>query len=116
MTNAERRSEERRAQARREVELPVLVTDIGNRVAAQIRFEVRDMSLGGAFVRSPLLFEVGEELDMEFQIPDGPLVRARGRVVRVERAAGLAEAGMGIAFSHLSESDQAALRAYLALD
>jgi c-di-GMP-binding flagellar brake protein YcgR len=103
---------ERRAHARRNLELPVLVNDAGNRVRGSIRFDVRDLSLGGAFVRSDLLFEIGEELEVEFQIPEGPLVRAVARVVRVAREP-LDDAGMGITFSRMDEDDKDAVRAFL---
>lgn len=104
---------EQRAHARRVLELPVLVNDAGNRVHGAIRFDTRDISLGGAFLRSDLLFEVGEELHVEFQLPDGLLVRARSRVVRVARGESGAEAGMGIAFTLLSDRDREAVRDFL---
>lgn len=106
---------EQRAHVRRELELPVVVHDTGNRVRGAIRFDLRDLSLGGAFVRSGLLFEVGEEVEMEFQLPGGPLVQARGRVAWVARDPAPRDAGMGIAFSEMSEADREAVRAWLAL-
>ena len=111
---AGRQVDEKRAEPRHDIELPVMVNDSGNRVEARINFDLLDLSLGGAFVRSFLLFEVGEELQLEFQIPGGPLVRARGRVVRLARQPDQSELGMGVAFSHLSEPDREAVRAYLA--
>lgn len=104
---------ERRAHIRRSLELPVSVNDAQNRVHGAIRFDVRDLSLGGAFLRSDLLFEIGEELAIEFQIPDGPTVRAQGRVARVVREP-LEDAGMGIHFSLMAEGDREAVRAFLA--
>jgi Tfp pilus assembly protein PilZ len=108
---------EQRAHERREAELPVNVRDARNRVLGTIRFDTRDLSLGGAFLRSDLLFEVGEELELEFQVPGGPQVKACGKVVHVAREPngdGSACAGMGIAFCNLSERDREAVRAYLA--
>ena len=105
---------EQRAHARRELELPVLVHDTGNRVRGAIRFDLRDLSVGGAFLRSDLLFEVGEELQVEFELPGGLSVHARGRVVRVSRDPAPREAGMGIAFSEMSDADREAVRAFLA--
>jgi len=110
---------ERRAHARRAIELPVLVHDraaeAGNRVHGAIRFDARDLSLGGAFLRSDLLFEVGEELGVEFAIPDGPLVRATAQVVRVVREP-LDDAGMGITFAQMADDDREAVRAFLAAE
>lgn len=109
---------EHRQSERRELELPVYVGDAQNRVHGTIRFDTRDLSVGGAFLRSDLLFEVGEELDVEFQLPGGGTVRARARVAHVARdhVDGVAQtaAGMGISFSNLSERDREAVRAYLA--
>jgi c-di-GMP-binding flagellar brake protein YcgR len=108
---------EQRAAARRELEIPVYLGDAQNRVHGTIRFDTRDFSVGGAFLRSDLLFEIGEELDVEFQLPGGPTVRTRGRVVHVARdpvTDGGAAPGMGIAFSNLSERDREAVRAFLA--
>lgn len=39
---------------------------------------------GGLFLAGPLFLEVGEEIALEFQLPDGP-VRARARVTAVVR-------------------------------
>lgn len=105
---------EQRAHARRELELPVLVHDTGNRVRGAIRFDLRDLSMGGAFLRADLLFEVGDELHVEFELPDGKAVKARGRVVRVSRDPAPREAGMGIAFSEMSDTDREAVQAFLA--
>jgi len=104
---------EQRAHARRALELPVLVDEMGNRVRGLIRFEARDLSLGGAFVRCDLLFEEGELLELTFALPEGRPIRARARVVRVARVPTEAEAGMGVAFEHLAEPDRAALCALL---
>ena len=80
-----------RKHARATLELPVVVSDAANRVAGGIRFASADVSGGGAFLRSDLLFEVGEILTLEFDLPGGRHVRARGRVVRVSRGEGNAE-------------------------
>jgi c-di-GMP-binding flagellar brake protein YcgR len=111
--------EEQRRHARVAVELPVAVFDTGNRVQGSIRFDMRDLSLGGAFLRSDLLFEIGDDLWVEFVLPDGATepraIRARGRVVRVSRGgAGAPEApGMAIAFTHMAERDREAVQRFL---
>jgi Tfp pilus assembly protein PilZ len=65
-------------------------------------------------VRSDLLFEIGEEIDVSFRLPEGDEVRARARVMHVVRETGAeAEAGMGIAFTQLSEPDRERVRAFL---
>jgi Tfp pilus assembly protein PilZ len=96
------------------MDLPVVVKDDASRVEAAIRFDARDLSVGGAFLRSDLLFEIGEEIDISFRLPEGAEVRARARVVHVVRETGHeAEAGMGIAFTQLPEADRERVRAFL---
>ena len=46
--------------------------------------ESTDIGAGGVFLETDLLFPVGEELDLEFEVPGRPgSVRGRGEVVRV---------------------------------
>ena len=100
-----------RKHSRRAVELPVLVSDAANKVKAAIRFEAADVSPGGAFLCSDLLFEIGEVLNLSIELP-GRQVRARGRVVRVSRGATPDQPpGMGIEFVDLSPLDRAAVEA-----
>jgi hypothetical protein len=104
------------------MELPVVVSDSSQRVKGGIRFASADVSGGGAFLRSDLLFEIGEVLTVEFDLPSGRHVRTRGRVVRVTRGGQgrLGEAsrdrhpGMGVEFIDLSAEDRAAIEERLA--
>jgi Tfp pilus assembly protein PilZ len=99
---------------RREAELPVTVRAAGSKVQAGIHLDSADLSEGGAFLRSELLFEVGEALDLEIPLPSGQVVKAAGRVVRVSRSRGREGlAGMGIEFTKLSLQDRRALAASL---
>jgi Tfp pilus assembly protein PilZ len=105
-----------RKHSRRTVELPVVVSDAANKVKAGIRFGAADVSIGGAFLCSDLLFEVGEVLNLTIQLPgpQGRQVLARGRVVRVSRGATTEQPpGMGIEFVDLSPVDRAAVEAAL---
>ena len=100
---------------RKPTELPVTVRAAGNRVEAGIQLDVADVSEGGAFLRSDLLFEIGEVLQLEIPLPGGQLVKATGRVVRVSRNRGKETApGMGIEFTRLAMSDRRAIAASLA--
>lgn len=111
MNNAHVRRDMRR-HSRRSVELPVLVSDSANRVKAGIRFDAADVSVGGAFLRSDLLFEVGEILNLSIELPPNRRISAVGRVVRVSRGTEQERlAGMGIEFIDLSASDRAAIEA-----
>lgn len=95
---------------RQSVLVPVVVRAGGNRIQAGIRVDTVDLSEGGLFVRSDLLFEVGEDLSIEIPLGDGNVTVARGRVAWVTRGGdGKASAGMGIEFARLSERDRRAL-------
>jgi Tfp pilus assembly protein PilZ len=102
-----------RKHARSSIAMAVSVSDAANRVSGTIHFDTQDISVGGAFIRSDLLFEIGEELMLAFGLPSGQQVQARARVVRVARDTGdegLA-AGMGVQFVQLSDSDRDAILA-----
>ena len=101
----------KRQHPRHAVELPITVSDADNRVVAVIQFSTQDMSMGGAFVRSQLLFEIGEVLLLQFTLPDGRVVKCSGKVVRVARDDGDdVVPGMGIEFVDLPERDRQALQ------
>jgi Tfp pilus assembly protein PilZ len=100
---------------RRQTELPVTVRAAGNKVEGGISLDSADLSEGGAFLRSDLLFEVGESLDLEIPLPTGQVVKAAGKVVRVSRSRQRETLpGMGIEFTKLSVQDRRAIAASLA--
>ncbi len=95
---------------RRSALLPVVVRAPGNRFQAEVRLDTVDLSEGGLFLRSDLLFEVGDDLSIEIPLGHGEVTVARGRVAWVTRGGdGKASAGMGIEFARLSENDRHAL-------
>jgi hypothetical protein len=97
-------------------ELPVTVRAAGSKVEGAIHLDTADLSEGGAFLRSELLFEVGETLDLEIPLGEGQVVKAAGKVVRVARGkapAGKQQPGMGIEFTRLSAQDRRAIVAAL---
>ncbi len=78
--------------------------------SGSIRFDSTDVSTGGAFLRTDILFEVGELLVLEFQLPraggDGPHVAPRG-ACRAFRAGGRRMVpGMGVEFVDLRPEDR----------
>jgi hypothetical protein len=98
----------------------VVVTGAGRprRARSGIRFASADVSGGGAFLRSDYLLEIGELLTLEFDLPGGHHVSARGRVVRTAGGRprnGSASsghdphAGIGVEFIDLSPEDRAAI-------
>jgi Tfp pilus assembly protein PilZ len=93
--------------SRRDALLPVVVRAAGNRVEAGIRLDTTDLSEGGAFLGSDLLFEVGETLSLEIPLAPGETLAAHGRVAWVTRGGdGNTPAGMGIEFEELSAQDR----------
>ncbi|HJZ86743.1 MAG TPA: PilZ domain-containing protein [Polyangia bacterium] len=104
-----------RRHSRKVVELATVVSEHESRVEGGLRLDARDLSLGGAFLRSDLLYEVGEELQIQIQIPGGRAIVARARVVNVSREQSDGQTpGMGIAFVDLADADREAVRAHLA--
>jgi hypothetical protein len=90
--------------------IPVVVRAEGNKIQAGVRLDTTDLSEGGLFLRSDLLFEVGEDLTLEIPLGDGKVTVAHGRVAWVTRGSGKkAAAGMGIEFARLSANDRRAL-------
>ena len=106
-----RRGKNRRVRKhkRRTTELPVRIGDTPAGPRGEILFDTTDVSLSGAFLRSTVLFELAEELSLEFAVPNREPIRARARVVRVSSA----PPGMGITFVTLSDHDRDTLRSFL---
>ena len=93
--------------SRKDALLPVVVRAAGNKVKAGIRLDTADLSEGGAFLRSDLLFEVGETLSLEIPLTASETLSASGRVAWVTRGGGdSTPTGMGIAFERLSAPDR----------
>jgi hypothetical protein len=99
---------------RRRAAFAVTVRTATSKVEGAIHLDSADFSEGGAFLRSELLFEVGDTLELEIPMPSGVVVRATGKVARVSREPGAeTPPGMGIEFVHLTPDDRRALLAAL---
>ena len=104
---------EKRRQPRYILVHPARVSDAARKGEGEISFDTRDLSVGGAFLRSDLLFEIGEELQLQLDLPDG-VFNTRGRVVHVIREPEEGSVpGMGIAFEHLGDRDRERLRSFV---
>ena len=91
---------------RRPAEVLVLVRVVGHPGADGIHLNSSNLSEGGAFLRSDLLFEVGEALNLEIPLTGG-VVKTAARVVRVARDKDPAAVhGMGIEFTGLTPEDR----------
>lgn len=70
-----------------------------------------DISMGGAFVQTTVLPEIGAKLDMEFILPDSQdTIPVKAVVKRLERENRI---GFGIAFVNISPVEQVLLEAYI---
>lgn len=92
---------------------------------ATIWFLTRDLSVGGVFLESDLLFDPGTPMILRFRVaadPDTPEEEGvehevRGRVVwaRDEEQSPDEVAGMGVAFEEMPHATRHALAAYIAM-
>ncbi len=95
-------------------------------VAAEIRcrsslgpgylfFDSQDLSMGGAFLRTDLLLEEGEPIEVEISLPgSNRVLHAQARVAWIRRdESAEGSPGMGIQFASMSPADHDALAAYL---
>lgn len=103
---------------RRAAELAVMVSSRrgGEKAKGGITLDSADVSEGGAFLRSDLLFEIGETLQLEIPLAAG-VIKVTGRVVRVSQTAGDdvgGGPGMGIEFLDLATADREKMRKALA--
>lgn len=80
--------------------------------AGLLIFTSADVSAGGAFLKSDLLLEPGEELSLECHLEGKKSpIRARARVAWVRRFPESDQpAGMGVEFVGIDDDDRAALR------
>lgn len=83
--------------------------------SAELVFETVDVSAGGAFLRSDLLLELGDQLELIIPIAGEEPVRALGHIVWVTRDPRVkGNAGMGVEFIAITDADRARLARFLA--
>lgn len=73
------------------------------------RVPLVDLSLGGAFFRSPILPERGESVWLRIVFAGGPVITARARVSRTARS------GFACSFDDMDDTDFFSLRYWLTL-
>lgn len=83
--------------------------------AGEVVFDTHDISIGGAFLRSELLLELGEILNLELPLrPGQPPMRVQAKVVRAVRGRDSKSGpGMGIEFVNPSPELRDALTRFL---
>ena len=86
-------------------------------LGVKLRFETSNVSQGGVFIESDLLYEEGEIIWFSFTLPGAMEIRTRGRVVWAKKDVNQNDPedrpGMGVEFLDLSEAERAALEGYL---
>jgi len=88
-----------------------------------INFHLKDLSAGGIFITSDLLWEPGDIMELTFSIPDDPgEICAKGEVVRVEDKFNISEEkniedghehGMAIKFIEIEKKDIEKIREFI---
>lgn len=75
-----------------------------------------DLSEGGIFVSTYDLQPIGTEIELEFMLPEGPVVKIVGIVKWLKEPQGTHEdisPGMGIEFTNVSPEHQAAIQRFI---
>jgi len=104
----------------RRVPLRVQVFVRNKEFEGTIFFYSANISTGGIFLESDLLFDVGTEFLLEFTLPLHPgFIRAKGVVVWVTRPGVIGQErsdppGMGIKFVEISDEDRKKLEEFIA--
>jgi c-di-GMP-binding flagellar brake protein YcgR len=84
-------------------------------IDASVYFDTRDISLGGIFIESDLLLDIGEEIELKFPSPINPeqSFTIKGRVARTIKGKNPYDRdsvpGMGVQFINLDEKKKRAL-------
>jgi hypothetical protein len=111
-----------RKHSRPSAELTVVVSDAVNKVTAGLRRSPAGASGGQpppaaypvAFLRSDLLFEVGEVLNLNIEVPGARTLVARCRVEGISRGTGgETQTGMAVALVDLSPASRTTLESAL---
>ena len=97
-----KRSDERRAYARRRVTIPIKIKL--ESYDDFIEQYITDISAGGLFIATPNPYEPGDIVDIEFYLKDNPehFFKVRGTVQRINHS----PHGMGIHFTEIEEESQ----------
>jgi hypothetical protein len=94
-------SRERRNNERKRILLEARWESLSSRHEAR----VDDVSLGGCFVNTYAKVELGEQVDLEIQLPSGGWLPLRGQVASYQHGV-----GFGISFSSLTKKETDGLK------
>jgi hypothetical protein len=73
----------------------------------ETRSKILDLSIGGAYIESPVLPQ-GSEIEMEFELINGHMVRVAAVVRYI-----VLGTGMGVEFQRLSDEDRAQINDFI---
>lgn len=100
-----------RRHSRKRLAVEIRTTDrVG---VGELQFDSLDLSSNGAFLRSDVLYDEGEGLELVLKLP-GRSILAPARICWVRRLDAEGDAGMGVEFIQLSAEDRRELEAVLA--
>ena len=78
-----------------------------------ITCHLHDLSMGGAFVVTDHIWEVGSVVQISFTLPEGAVIDCAGRIAWTTRKEANRPKGLGIKFSLMTKDAQSALKYFL---
>lgn len=85
-----------------------------NDTEGDIVFDVKDISEGGAFIYSNLLFEEGQKVSLTFTLPGGHVVKTDAVIIRSEKNDDNNRLpGMAVRFTTISRADSQAINDFV---
>lgn len=103
-------SSERRVNRRRTCRIPVRVRVAGEGWSDSFLLDARDVGEGGVFLRSDLLFSLGQQLELELATSSrSQPIRRSGSVVRVVGRSLRSDPGFVVGMFGLSDDERAEL-------
>jgi len=113
-------SRENRNFTRTPVSMNIRLSESGDDMS--IKFDISNLSEGGVFVKSSILWEPDQEFDLSFTLPgQDKEIKAKGKVVRsddkysifLSQETDSSIPGMGIKFIEISEEDTALIKEFI---
>jgi uncharacterized protein (TIGR02266 family) len=113
-------SRDNRNHFRAPVSMNIRLCESGDDIS--IKFDISNLSEGGVFVKSSILWEPDQEFDLAFTLPgQDKEIKAKGKVARsddhysifVPEQNDSSIPGMGIQFIEISEEDKELIRKFL---
>lgn len=109
-----------RTYKRAPISLKITVSESGDDYS--IKFDISNLSEGGIFIKSSILWEPDQKFDLVFKLPNSDQeIVAKGKVARSEDKYNLfvsadrdsSVPGMGIQFTEISEEDKKIIRDFI---